>query len=101
MQCSDSKTRFDSIPLDGCGVLHEGSQLLSFSELTRHQVLCWDRLRILYGGSDEKVPEQLHGWLFLKVHFAEYLEITDIRYGIGPNILRVKFEKMEDISKEL
>ena len=31
-----------------------GNQLLSFFELTRHQALCWDRLRILYGGSDER-----------------------------------------------
>lgn len=45
--------------------------------------------------------KQFHGRLFLKVHFAEYMKITDIRYGIGPNILRAKFEKMEDISKEL
>ena len=45
--------------------------------------------------------KQFHGQLFLKVHFTEYLEVADVRYGIGPDVLRVKFEKMEDISKEL
>ena len=49
----------------------------------------------------EKVSKELHSWFFLKVHLIENLEIADIGYGIGPEILRVEFEKMEDISEEL
>ena len=45
--------------------------------------------------------KEVHGRLFPKVHCVEHLEVADIRYGIGPDILRVEFEKMEDISEEL
>ena len=47
------------------------------------------------------LSKQFHGRLFLKVHLTEHMEVADIRYGIGPDILRVEFEKMEDISEEL
>ena len=37
----------------------------------------------------------------LKIHLTEHLEVTYVRYGIGPNILRMEFEKVEDLSEEL
>ena len=54
MQCSDSKTTFDSSPSDGCGVWHEGNQLPSFSDLTRRRVQYWGRQRIRFGGLSGK-----------------------------------------------
>ena len=45
--------------------------------------------------------EEFHSRFFLKVHLTKHLEVADIGYGIGPDILRVEFEKMEDIFEEL
>ena len=42
----------------------------------------------------EVFPEEFNGRFFLKVNFAKNLEFTNIRYGIGPNILRMEFEKV-------
>ena len=47
---------FGSSLWDGCGVLHEGNQLLSSSGLTPHQVQCWDHQRTQFGGLDGKNP---------------------------------------------
>ena len=45
--------------------------------------------------------KQLHGRLLLKIYLTEHLEVTDVRYGVGPDILRVEIEKVEDLSEEL
>ena len=47
------------------------------------------------------LSKEFHSRFFLKVHLAENLEVADIGYGIRPDVLRVEFEKMEDISEEL
>ena len=47
------------------------------------------------------LSKEFHSRFFLKVHLAENLEVADIGYGIRPEVLRVEFEKMEDISEEL
>ena len=47
------------------------------------------------------LSKELHGRLFLKVNLTEYLEVADIGYRIGSDILRVEVEKMEDFSEEL
>ena len=47
------------------------------------------------------LSEEFHNRLFLKIHLTENLKIADVGYGIGSKILRVKFEKMKNISEEL
>ena len=47
------------------------------------------------------LSKEFHSRFFLKVNLTEDLEVADIGYGIGHNILRVEFEKMEDIFEEL
>ena len=37
----------------------------------------------------------------LKIYLTEHLEVIDVRYGVGPDILRVELEKVEDLSEEL
>ena len=48
----------------------------------------------------EAVSEQLNCGLLLKIDLTKYLEIANIGYGIGPNVLRRKFEKVKDLSEE-
>ena len=45
----------------------------------------------------EKIPEQLHRWLFLKVDFAEYLKVAYIGHGVRSNVLWMELEACEDI----
>ena len=42
----------------------------------------------------EAFPEEFNGRFFLKVNFAKNLEVTNIRYIIGSNILWMEFEKV-------
>ena len=45
--------------------------------------------------------EEFHSQLFLMIHLIENLKIADVGYGIGSKILRVKFEKVKNVSEEL
>ena len=49
----------------------------------------------------EKISEQFHYGLLLKEHLTEHLEVTNIGYGIGPNILRMELEKVKNFSEKL
>ena len=42
----------------------------------------------------EVFPEKLNTKLFLKVYLTKDLEVTDVWYGIGFNVLRMEFEEV-------
>ena len=37
----------------------------------------------------------------MKISFTKYLEVANIGHRIGPNVLRMKLEKVKYISEEL
>ena len=86
---------FGSSLWDGCGVLHEGNQLLFSSGLILRQVPCWDHQRTPCGGLDGKNPEK--AWYFLKVNFTKYLKIAYVGHGIRSNILWMELKASKDI----
>ena len=56
VKCLCNKTKFGSIPLGGCDVWHEETQLLSAFESRHHQVLCSGHLPTLCAGLGERNP---------------------------------------------
>ena len=48
----------------------------------------------------KQFSEEQQTGFFSKVYFTEYLEVVDIRHGIGSDVLWVKIKEMQHVSKE-
>ena len=55
-KCLCNKTKFGSIPLGGCDVWREETQILSAFESRHHQVQCSGHLQTLCAGLSERSP---------------------------------------------
>ena len=47
------------------------------------------------------VTKDFDGGFFLKVHLTQNLELAYVCNRVGPDVLRMKIEKVQDISEEL
>ena len=49
----------------------------------------------------EKISKELNSWFFLKVNFAEHLEIAYVGHKVWSNVLRMELETRKHIPKKL